>query len=96
MDRCSRNTIEFLKLQERLHKRSVIFISLDLPYSNNLSGNKLIYTNLAVIATFENERRKERQHHRIAAAKKHAQIGLFYGSHFSEISFNCQGICNKF
>ena len=31
---------------------------------------KLIATNLAAIATFENERRKERQHHGIQAAKK--------------------------
>ena len=32
--------------------------------------NKLIATNLAAIAIFENERRKELQHQRIAAAKK--------------------------
>ena len=70
IDRCSRNTLEFLKLQERLHKRSVIFISLDLPYSNDMAVNKLISTNLAAIATFENERRKERQRQGIAAAKK--------------------------
>ena len=30
LDRCSRNTLEFLKLQERLHKKGVTFISLDL------------------------------------------------------------------
>jgi len=70
IDRCSRNTLEFLKLQERLHKRSVIFISLDLPYSNDMAINKLISTNLAAIATFENERRKERQRQGIDAAKK--------------------------
>lgn len=70
IDRCSRNTLEFLKLQERLHKRSVIFISLDLPYSNDMAVNKLISTNLAAIATFENERRKERQRQGIDVAKK--------------------------
>ena len=70
IDRCSRNTLEFLKLQERLHKKGVTFISLDLPYSNDMAVNKLISTNLAAIATFENERRKERQRHGIAAAKK--------------------------
>ena len=70
IDRCSRNTLEFLKLQERLHKRSVIFISLDLPYSNDMAVNKLISTNFAAIATFENERRKERQRQGIDAAKK--------------------------
>ena len=32
--------------------------------------NKLIVTNLATIATFENERRKERQRQRIKSAKK--------------------------
>jgi DNA invertase Pin-like site-specific DNA recombinase len=30
IDRCSRNTLEFLKLQERLYKKGVRFISLDL------------------------------------------------------------------
>ena len=61
IDRCSRNTLEFLKLQEKLLKKSVTFIALDLPYSNDLAVNKLIATNLVAIATFENERRKERQ-----------------------------------
>ena len=73
IDRCSRNTLEFLKLQERLHKKGVTFISLDLPYSNDMAVNKLISTNLAAIATFENERRKERQHQGIQAAKKNGK-----------------------
>ena len=42
IDRCSRNTLEFLKLQERLFKKSVRFIALDLPYSNDMAVNKLI------------------------------------------------------
>ena len=70
IDRCSRNTLEFLKLQERLYKKGVRFISLDLPYSNDMAVNQLISTNLAAIATFENERRKERQRQGIQAAKK--------------------------
>ena len=70
IDRCSRNTLEFLKLQERLHKKGIIFISLDLPYANDMAVNQLIATNLAAIATFENERRKERQRQGIQAAKK--------------------------
>lgn len=70
IDRCSRNTLEFLKLQERLHKKEVTFIALDLPYSNDFAVNKLIATHLAAIATFENERRKERQRQGITAAKK--------------------------
>ena len=70
IDRCSRNTLEFLKLQERLHKKTVTFISLDLPYANDMAVNRLIATNLAAIATFENERRKERQRQGIKSAKK--------------------------
>ena len=70
IDRCSRNTLEFLKLQERLHKKEVRFISLDLPYSSDMAVNQLISTNLAAIATFENQRRKERQQVGIEAAKK--------------------------
>lgn len=73
MDRCSRNTLEFLKLQERLHKKGVTFISLDLPYTNDMTVNKLIAANLAAIATFENERRKERQRQGIKAAKKNGK-----------------------
>ena len=37
IDRCSRNTLEFLKLQERLHKKGVTFLSLNLPYSNDIA-----------------------------------------------------------
>jgi len=70
IDRCSRNTLEFLKLQEKLFKKSVTFISLDLPYSTDMAVNKLIATNLAAIATFEHERRRERQRQGIQAAKK--------------------------
>jgi DNA invertase Pin-like site-specific DNA recombinase len=70
IDRCSRNTLEFLKLQEKLSKKGVTFISLDLPHSNDMAVNKLIATNLAAIATFEHERRRERQRQGIEAAKK--------------------------
>ena len=76
IDRCSQNTFEFLKLQEKLFKNNVTFISLDLPYSNDMSVNKLIASNLATIATFEHVRRQERQKHGIAAAKK---AGKYYG-----------------
>jgi DNA invertase Pin-like site-specific DNA recombinase len=75
-DRCSRNTLEFLKLQERLYKKKVRFISLDLPYSTDMAVNQLIFTNLAAIATFENERRKDRQRQGIQAAKKN---GKYFG-----------------
>ena len=76
IDRCSRNTLEFLKLQEKLFKKKVNFISLDLPYSNDVAVNRLIATNLAAIATFENERRKDRQRQGIQAAKKN---GKYFG-----------------
>ena len=76
IDRCSRNTLEFLKLQEQLYKKGVRFISLDLPYSTDLAVNQLISTNLAAIATFENQRRKDRQRQGIQAAKKN---GKYFG-----------------
>ena len=76
IDRCSRNTLEFLKLQEKLFQKKVTFLSLDLPCSNDMAVNKLIATNLAAIATFENERRKERQRQGIEAAKK---VGKYRG-----------------
>ena len=59
-----------------LHQKGVRFISLDLPYSNDLAVNQLISTNLAAIATLENERRKDRQRQGIQAAKKN---GKYFG-----------------
>ena len=73
IDRCSRNTFEFLKLQKKLFEKSVTFIALELPFSNDMVVNQLIATNLAAIATFENERRKERQRQGIQAAKKNGK-----------------------
>ena len=70
IDRCSRNTLEFLKLQDILFKRKIEFISLDLPHSNDPSINHLIATILSSIAEFENNRRKKRQKQGIQAAQK--------------------------
>jgi DNA invertase Pin-like site-specific DNA recombinase len=70
IDRCARNTLEFLKLQENLYQRSITFISLDIPYSEDLAVNKFIATTLSALATFETERRRERQRQGIEAAKK--------------------------
>jgi DNA invertase Pin-like site-specific DNA recombinase len=70
IDRCARNTLEFLKLQDILFKRKIQFISLDLPYSEDLTINKLISTTLSSIAEFETNRRKERQMQGISSAKK--------------------------
>lgn len=68
IDRCSRNTLEFLKLQDILFKKNITFVALDLPTSVDLATNKLIATNLSGIAKFENARRKERQKQGIRAA----------------------------
>jgi DNA invertase Pin-like site-specific DNA recombinase len=76
LDRCSRNTLEFLKLQDNLFQRNITFVVLDIPYSNDLAVNKLIATSLSAIATFENDRRKERQREGILAAK---QAGKYTG-----------------
>nr|UQS76326.1 putative serine recombinase [Haslea ostrearia] len=70
IDRCARNTLEFLKLQDILFKRKIQFISLDLPYSEDLNINKLISITLSSIAEFETNRRKERQMQGISVAKK--------------------------
>ena len=70
IDRCARNTLELLKLQDILFKRKIQFISLDLPYSEDLNINKLISTTLSSIAEFETNRRKERQMQGISQAKK--------------------------
>jgi DNA invertase Pin-like site-specific DNA recombinase len=44
IDQCSRNTLYFLKLQEKIFKESVTLISLDLPHSSDMAVNKLIST----------------------------------------------------
>lgn len=67
IDRCSRNTLEFLKLQDILFKKNITFVALDLPTSVDLATNKLMATTLSAI---ENNRRKERQNQGIRAAQK--------------------------
>ena len=73
IDRCSRNTLEFLKFQDILFKQNITFVALDLPTSVDLATNKLIATTLSGIAEFENNRRKERQRQGIRAAQKEAK-----------------------
>ena len=70
IDRCSRNTLEFLKLQDILFKKNIIFVALDLPTSVDLTTNKFMATTLSAMAEFENNRRKERQKQGIRVAKK--------------------------
>ena len=70
IDRCSRNTLEFLKLQDILFKKNITFVALDLPTSVDLATNKLMATTLSAMAEFENNRRKERQKQGIRAAQK--------------------------
>lgn len=76
LDRCSRNTLEFLKLQDNLFQRNITFVALDISYSNDLAVNTFIATSLSAIATFENDRRKELQRERILASK---QAGKYTG-----------------
>jgi DNA invertase Pin-like site-specific DNA recombinase len=70
IDRCSRNTLEFLKLQDILFKKNITFVALDLPTSVDLATNKLMATTLSAMAEFENNRRKERQKQGIRTAQK--------------------------
>lgn len=70
IDRCSRNTLEFLKLQDILLKKNITFVALDLPTSVDLATNKLMATTLSAMAEFENNRRKERQKQGIWAAQE--------------------------
>lgn len=70
IDRCSRNTLEFLKLQNILFKKNITFVVLELPTSVDLATNKLMARTLSTLAEFENNRRKERQKKRIRAAQK--------------------------
>jgi DNA invertase Pin-like site-specific DNA recombinase len=70
IDRCSRNTLKFLKLQDNLFQKSVTFVALYITHSNDLATNKLIETSLSAIAAFENDLLKEGQREVILAAKK--------------------------
>ena len=70
IDRCSRNTLEFLKLQDILFKKNITFVALDLPTLVDLATNKLMATTLSAMSEFENNRRKERQKQGIRAAQK--------------------------
>jgi len=53
IDRCSRNTLEFLKLQDILFKKNITFVALDLPTSVDLATNRLqpyqLWPNLKII-----------------------------------------------
>lgn len=53
---CSRNTLEFLRLQDILFKKSITFVALDLPISLNLADNKVMVKTLSDIAKIENNR----------------------------------------
>jgi DNA invertase Pin-like site-specific DNA recombinase len=76
LDRSSRSTLEFLKLQDAFFKRNITFVALDLPNSLDLATNRLIATTLSGIAESEKNRRKERQKQGIRAAK---QAGKYKG-----------------
>ncbi len=72
LDRCSRNTLNFLQLKNQLAEKGVAFWVLDLQreYLENSPSSQLISTALAAIAEFETARRLERQRQGIEAAKQ--------------------------
>ena len=55
IDRCSRNTLEFLKLQDILFKKNITFVMLDIRISLALTKNKLIAITLSAILEFESK-----------------------------------------
>lgn len=72
LDRCSRNTLNFLQLKNQLAEKGVAFWVLDLPqeYLENSPSSQLISTALAAITEFETARRLERQRQGIEVAKQ--------------------------
>lgn len=70
IDRCSRNILEFFKLQDIFFKKNITFVALDLPTSVDLATTKIIANTVSAIAEFENTYRKERQAQGIRAAQK--------------------------
>ena len=71
LDRCSRNTLQFLQVKNLLAKKGVRLRVLDLPqeYLEDSPTSIFIETALAAIAEFETARRLERQRRGIEAAK---------------------------
>src|SRR5210317_824721 len=67
---CSRNTLEFLKLQDILFKKNITLVTLDIPVSLDLTNNRVMALTLSTIAELESRRRKERQKQGILLAKK--------------------------
>lgn len=62
--------IKIMKYVNIYFNKFVTFIAFELPFSKDIAVNQLIVTNLAAIATFEDEYRKERQRQGIKAARK--------------------------
>ena len=70
IDRCSQNTLEFLKLQDILFKKNITFVALNLPTQVDLATNKLMATTLLAVSEFENNLQNDRQKQGIYAAQK--------------------------
>lgn len=70
----SRNTLEFLKLQDILFKRNITFVALDLPTSVDLATNKFMATTLSAMVEFENNRRKDVKNKESGQLKKKESI----------------------
>lgn len=70
IDRCCKTPLDFLKLNKKLITKSIIFLALELPYSKNITTNKLISLNFAALADFASETQKNRQRQGGLNAKK--------------------------
>ena len=69
LDRFARNTLDLLKLMERVRNAGAEFRCLDQPISTTGPMGNLMISVLGAFAQFENDIRKERQLEGIAAAK---------------------------
>jgi DNA invertase Pin-like site-specific DNA recombinase len=69
LDRFARSTQEALSLIQTIHSKNAEFLSLDLPSSDDVAVNKMIFTILACLGEFEYNRRKDRVKEGIARAR---------------------------
>lgn len=70
IDQCSKTSYTFLKLHEKLFRKSIQLLILEMPHSDDLAVNKLIAENFVALAEFETKNRKKIQMKGIAAAKE--------------------------
>lgn len=70
MDRCFRNTLSYLKLQENFKESGITLVVFNLPYSDNFNVQKMLSSIMASLAQFEREQRRARQRVGIQQARK--------------------------